>query len=342
MRHELNAASESHQWLGYRNLIVPPDIIPVRRVSPVARRRRTPCRRHSDGEPVCRTGDRQWFGEGIFADTRTQDVRRACSSTVAVHVAALASLLVLLSGQPAPTAPPRAGPPLRMPVFVALLSASGGGTVGTALSTPPVPLRAATTARRATAPTRRETTDDAKKSAVQPAASVVAMPSPDVAPPDAEQHTTVGQPVEAEPAPAASSESGAGGIGQTSGAQGGSGGAGVGGRAGDGLGGGSSGFAKSRGPYRLDQGGVEPPRKIKDVLPSYPAGAMALRAVGTVVIEAIVDADGKVQAATVVGSVPHLDQAALDAVRQWEFVPGRLNGVAVSVIITVLVKFGLY
>jgi TonB family protein len=339
MRHELKATSESNQWLGYQNLIVPPDIIPVRRVSPVVLRRRTICWRHSDGQPVCRTGDRQWLGEGIFADARTQDVRRACASTVAVHVTALALLLVLLSGQPAPTAPRPVGPPLRMPVFVAVLSASSGGTVGAALITSPAPLRASVPARRATAPTRRETTDDAKNRAAQPVGPVVAAPSPALTAPDAEQHTTAEQRVEGESAPAAPSETGAGGTGQPSSAPGASGGDGtaVGGRAGDGLGSGGS----SRGPYLLDQG-VEPPRKIKEVLPSYPANAMVVRAAGTVVIEAIVDADGKVQAATVVGSVPHLDQAALDAVRQWEFAPGRLNGVAVSVIIRVLVKFSLY
>ena len=44
----------------------------------------------------------------------------------------------------------------------------------------------------------------------------------------------------------------------------------------------------------------------------------------------------------VVYSIPPLDQAALDAVRQWEFSPSRLNGVAVAVIVTVLVKFSLY
>jgi protein TonB len=34
-----------------------------------------------------------------------------------------------------------------------------------------------------------------------------------------------------------------------------------------------------------------------------------------------------------------LDQAALDAVRQWEYKPTLLNGVAVPVIMTVTINF---
>jgi protein TonB len=60
------------------------------------------------------------------------------------------------------------------------------------------------------------------------------------------------------------------------------------------------------------------------------------------VIEAIIGVDGKVREARIVSSIPELDQAALDAVRQWEFTPSRLNGVAVAVIVTVLVRFSLY
>jgi len=43
----------------------------------------------------------------------------------------------------------------------------------------------------------------------------------------------------------------------------------------------------------------------------------------------------------VLRSVPLLDQAATDAVRQWEFTPTRLNGVAVPVVMTVTVNFTL-
>ena len=45
--------------------------------------------------------------------------------------------------------------------------------------------------------------------------------------------------------------------------------------------------------------------------------------------------------ARVLRSVPLLDQAALDAVRQWQYTPTMLNGVPVPVIMTVTVTFTL-
>jgi protein TonB len=57
------------------------------------------------------------------------------------------------------------------------------------------------------------------------------------------------------------------------------------------------------------------------------------------VIEATIDEEGKVADARVVKSVPLLDQAALDAVRQWEYQPSLLNGVPTAVLTTVTVKF---
>jgi protein TonB len=102
----------------------------------------------------------------------------------------------------------------------------------------------------------------------------------------------------------------------------------------------SSGSGGSQ-PMRVG-GGIEPPRKIKDVRPVYPQNALTDHSRGTVLIEAIIGTDGKVQDAKVLQSVPLLDQAALDAVRQWEFMPSRLNGVPVAVIITVIVQFAIH
>jgi periplasmic protein TonB len=47
------------------------------------------------------------------------------------------------------------------------------------------------------------------------------------------------------------------------------------------------------------------------------------------------------QNARVLRSIPLLDQAALDAVKQWEYTPTLLNGVPVPVIMTVTVNFTL-
>ncbi|MGH9314024.1 MAG: TonB family protein [Vicinamibacterales bacterium] len=93
-------------------------------------------------------------------------------------------------------------------------------------------------------------------------------------------------------------------------------------------------------PIRITQG-VTPPRRIVYVQPVYPTIAQANRITGRVVIEAIIGPTGEVQSARVVQSVPLLDQAALAAVRQWKYTPTLLNGVPVSVILTVSVDFKL-
>ncbi len=86
-------------------------------------------------------------------------------------------------------------------------------------------------------------------------------------------------------------------------------------------------------------GGIAPPTKIKNVNPVYPADALAARVAGVVIIEAVIGPDGKVLNARVLRSIRLLDQAALDAVRQWEFTPTLLNGTAVPVVMTATVNF---
>jgi TonB family protein len=96
--------------------------------------------------------------------------------------------------------------------------------------------------------------------------------------------------------------------------------------------------AKLTPPVRVG-GQIRPPTKIRDVPPVYPAIAKSARVAGTVTIEATIDLEGKVMDAKVVRSVPMLDQAALDAVRQWEYIPTLLNGVPVPVVVTVNINF---
>jgi protein TonB len=96
--------------------------------------------------------------------------------------------------------------------------------------------------------------------------------------------------------------------------------------------------AKLTPPVRVG-GQIRPPTKIRDVPPVYPAIARSARVAGVVTIEATIDPEGKVMDAKVVRSVPMLDQAALDAVRQWEYIPTLLNGVPVPVVITVNINF---
>lgn len=88
-------------------------------------------------------------------------------------------------------------------------------------------------------------------------------------------------------------------------------------------------------------GQVRPPSKRVHVAPQYPQLARASRVQGIVIIEATIDSRGNVESAAVLRSIPLLDQAALDAVRQWKFTPTLLNGIAVPVIMTVTVNFEL-
>jgi protein TonB len=68
---------------------------------------------------------------------------------------------------------------------------------------------------------------------------------------------------------------------------------------------------------------------------------MRNRVQGIVIVEATIDTDGTVSDAHILRSIPMLDEAALDAVRQWRFVPTLLNGAAVPVIVTLTINFHL-
>jgi TonB family protein len=93
-------------------------------------------------------------------------------------------------------------------------------------------------------------------------------------------------------------------------------------------------------PFRVG-GNIPVPTKIKDVRPIYPEDARAARISGVVIIEATIDTDGHVGEAKILRTIPLLDEAALAAVRQWEFTPTLLSGVPVPVIMTVTVNFTL-
>ena len=75
--------------------------------------------------------------------------------------------------------------------------------------------------------------------------------------------------------------------------------------------------------------------------PVYPPVAQEARVQGVVIIEATIDPSGRVAKARVLRGQPLLDEAALDAVRQWEFTPTEVNGAAVPVIMTITVNFAL-
>ena len=93
-------------------------------------------------------------------------------------------------------------------------------------------------------------------------------------------------------------------------------------------------------PVRL-HAGMPPPKKVVDVAPVYPPRARAARVQGAVILDILVDAEGRVQKVDVLRSIPLLDQAAIDAVRQWRFAPSRTNGTPTAVVMAVTVTFAL-
>ena len=93
-------------------------------------------------------------------------------------------------------------------------------------------------------------------------------------------------------------------------------------------------------PVRLHSGILHPVKRV-DVSPAYPSLAQSAHVQGVVILEAIVDATGAVTSVQVLRSIPLLDQAAIDAVRQWRYTPAMLNGSPVPVIMTVTVNFKL-
>ena len=93
-------------------------------------------------------------------------------------------------------------------------------------------------------------------------------------------------------------------------------------------------------PVRVG-GHLKAPVKLQSVAPEYPKIAEAARVQGVVILECVVSPRGTVTDVRVLRGVPLLDQAAVDAVRQWVYTPTLLNGIPVPVIMTVTVIFDL-
>jgi protein TonB len=93
---------------------------------------------------------------------------------------------------------------------------------------------------------------------------------------------------------------------------------------------------------RIRQGGqVQAAMLINKVQPVYPPLARQTRVFGTVKLHAIIAKDGTIQQLEVISGHPLLQQAALDAVRQWRYRPTLLNTEPVEVDTTIDVIFSL-
>ena len=288
---------------------MPPGIVPVRRTTPPKPKKRTPWHPQLEGQGTTdRTGGREWFSDQLFVEPQEGHPRSSYTTSIVVHVCLVAAFLSLV---------------IRTPVEPLFVRQSSAVAMMFAIVSPPPPTPAPAAPSPAREPIR--------------AVQQVGAPSPVPPAPPAGDPVAAAAPVEAPAsvAPETGAENRVAGV---------EGGAVSGGIAG-GVVGGTGRTASAPGPpgpavVRVGAA-MKAPKKLKHVEPEYPVAAMPSRQHGLVVIEATIGPDGKVRDAKVLVSIPLLDQAALDAVRQWEYEPPKLNGVAVAVVMTVAVNFSL-
>ncbi len=78
---------------------------------------------------------------------------------------------------------------------------------------------------------------------------------------------------------------------------------------------------------------------VRKVEPEYPSIARRAGIQGAVILEGVIGTDGRIESLTVIRSIPVLDRAALDAVKQWLYRPARMHGYLVRVRVTIRVEF---
>jgi TonB family protein len=79
---------------------------------------------------------------------------------------------------------------------------------------------------------------------------------------------------------------------------------------------------------------------LLEVKPTYTPDALLDKIQGTVVLELIVTCEGLPSHIRVTRSLDaELDQQAVNAAAQWRFVPGRLSGAPVNVLVTLMLDF---
>jgi TonB family protein len=87
-------------------------------------------------------------------------------------------------------------------------------------------------------------------------------------------------------------------------------------------------------------GNIRQPTKVADFKPRYPESLQAAKIGGVVTLEAVIGTDGFVRDVRIVTGVnPELDNAAVEAVRQWEFSATLLNSCPVEVHMNVTANF---
>ena len=86
----------------------------------------------------------------------------------------------------------------------------------------------------------------------------------------------------------------------------------------------------------------ELPTAITKAVPVYPEEARRAGVSGTVMVKALVARNGRVVDVEVASSIPELDDAAIQSVRQWEFKPAMNKGQPIAVWVMIPIKFTLH
>lgn len=90
-------------------------------------------------------------------------------------------------------------------------------------------------------------------------------------------------------------------------------------------------------------GGVTAPRALYDPEPEYSEEARKAKYQGSVILWAVIDANGRPQQLKVARSLGMgLDEKAIEAVRNWKFEPAKKDGQPVAVQVNIEVNFRLY
>jgi len=85
---------------------------------------------------------------------------------------------------------------------------------------------------------------------------------------------------------------------------------------------------------------LTPPKKLVDMKPVFPSAHATDGVSGTVVVEARLGTDGFLKDMRVNdGADPAFAEATLEALRQWQFSPVRLNGIPQECRVTVTAEF---
>jgi TonB family protein len=87
-------------------------------------------------------------------------------------------------------------------------------------------------------------------------------------------------------------------------------------------------------------GQIKPPKKIRDMAPSYPASLRGTGTSGTVLLKGRIALDGYLTDISVEGEAqPEMASAAVAAVREWQFTETLLNCQPVDVVMNISVTF---